>query len=665
MANPVSSLLVRIGADTSSLESGGRRASKSMEDLGSKAAELGKKLAVLGAAAAAAGAALATKLVKSGLDAIDVQAKLARSLDGTVNGVRALQLAAEDAGLSADAMSANLQRMNRRLGEMATTGAGPAAGWLNRLGLSAQELLKLPLEDRTARIADEISRLSTSAEMASAAFAIFGDGGLKMVPMLQQGGEAIRQAQRDVEAYGLSISQVDATKIEMANDAMTRIGRVMEAIRNQITIAFAPLLSELAERFQLVAKENKGFADIARQTTESMIRGFAKVADAVHVLRIAITGVSMAFMSIGTAAWNALDVVRKAVTAIANGIVDATNFAIRALNQLPGVEIPALAQFSGGEVFRAIEGSADQARKMMQSVTDKFRELTSAEWPSKGVEQFLEDVRKRAQEAAEAVAGVSTGGVDDTVIQGGGDDEEKRRQAELQAQRDALQAKLDQIREFAKAEYDIEIERHVTRMEQLRAALEEELLTREEYNELKAALEEKHRQRIEQIAAKSAKTQENIEKASLAARFKMASDQMQSAFSMFSTHSRKMFELNKIAGIANAIVSTHTGVAKALELPWPENLAAAASTLATGLAQVAQIKSTTFGGGGGGAAAPSGGSFGAAAPVQQQQQQAPAQLITVEGVDPGSLFSGRVVRDLIERIQEANRDNPGSVVQFA
>src|SRR5690606_28574795 len=96
-------------------------------------------------------------------------------------------------------------------------------------------------------------------------------------------------------------------------------------------------------------------------------------------------------------------------------------------------------------------------------------DLASAEWPSKGVEQFLEDVRKRAQEAAEAVAGVSTGGGDDTVIQGGGDDEEeKRRQAELQAQRDALQARLDQIREFVKAEYDIEIERHVTRMEQLR-----------------------------------------------------------------------------------------------------------------------------------------------------------------------------------------------------
>src|SRR5690606_25482297 len=304
-----------------------------MEDLGSKAADLGKKLAALGAAAAAAGAALATKLVKSGLSAIDSQAKLARSLDSTIDGLRALQLAAQDAGLSTDAMSANLQRMNRRLGEMATTGAGPAAGWLNRLGLSAQELLKLPLEDRTARIADEIGKLSTSAEMASAAFAIFGDGGLKMVPMLQQGGEAIRAARADVDAFGLSLSEIDAAKIEMANDAMSRIGRGMEAIRNQITIAFAPCLKELADRLNAVARENRGFADAARSAAESAINGFAKLADAVHLVNIGFTGLKTVAMGFSAAFWSVLEGLSKGISALVNSVIDGVNYAITQLNK--------------------------------------------------------------------------------------------------------------------------------------------------------------------------------------------------------------------------------------------------------------------------------------------------------------------------------------------
>lgn len=71
------------------------------------------------------------------------------------------------------------------------------------------------------------------------------------------------------------------------------------------------------------------------------------------------------------------------------------------------------------------------------------------------------------------------------------------------------------------------------------------------------------------------------------------------------THSRKAFEINKAAGLANAIVGTYSGVAMALENPWPLNLIAAASVLATGIMQIKQIKSAKFGGGGGGGGASS------------------------------------------------------------
>jgi hypothetical protein len=61
-----------------------------------------------------------------------------------------------------------------------------------------------------------------------------------------------------------------------------------------------------------------------------------------------------------------------------------------------------------------------------------------------------------------------------------------------------------------------------------------------------------------------------------------------------------LFGENKAIAIGQAIVSTYTGAANALSsMPYPANLAAAATVIATGLAQVQSIRSANKGGGGG------------------------------------------------------------------
>ncbi|NQD37479.1 tape measure protein [Permianibacter sp. IMCC34836] len=109
-------------------------------------------------------------------------------------------------------------------------------------------------------------------------------------------------------------------------------------------------------------------------------------------------------------------------------------------------------------------------------------------------------------------------------------------------------------------------------------------------------------------------------------------------------HSRKAFEINKAAGLANAIVGTYSGVAMALENPWPLNLIAAASVLATGIMQIKQIKSAKFGGGGGGG----GGSIstgGGAAAVTAATNSAPQlpQVIGTSTVIGGAPNGGTTI----------------------
>ena len=64
-------------------------------------------------------------------------------------------------------------------------------------------------------------------------------------------------------------------------------------------------------------------------------------------------------------------------------------------------------------------------------------------------------------------------------------------------------------------------------------------------------------------------------------------------------HSKKLFAMQKAAGIANALVSTYQGAAKSMSAyPFPINVAMAAASVAAGMGQVNAIKAQSFDGGG-------------------------------------------------------------------
>lgn len=116
----------------------------------------------------------------------------------------------------------------------------------------------------------------------------------------------------------------------------------------------------------------------------------------------------------------------------------------------------------------------------------------------------------------------------------------------------------------------------------------------------------------------------------------------------------KVFENNKAVAIAQALINTYQSVTNAwANIPFPLNIAAAAASLAAGLAQVANIRSTTKSGGGSGG---SGGvSQAAATPIGE------GQTLTVQGINPNDRFTGEQVRALAEQLLGFQRDG-GMVV---
>jgi hypothetical protein len=118
--------------------------------------------------------------------------------------------------------------------------------------------------------------------------------------------------------------------------------------------------------------------------------------------------------------------------------------------------------------------------------------------------------------------------------------------------------------------------------------------------------------------------------------------------------SRAMFEANKIAGIASATVNTYTaatGAMKDTPGPYWVKLLAAAAVTSAGLAQIANISSTTFSSG----STPSGGTGAgtSTSPIVTQpggsSQQAP-QEITIKVI---GVISDATVENLVDRFNDA------------
>lgn len=123
--------------------------------------------------------------------------------------------------------------------------------------------------------------------------------------------------------------------------------------------------------------------------------------------------------------------------------------------------------------------------------------------------------------------------------------------------------------------------------------------------------------------------------------------------------SKKAFEINKAWQIGEALINGFGAIQKALNNPFPANIAIAAMVAAQTAAQIQGIRSATFGGGGGSPTAPSG-SVGASS--QESAQSASAVAPAVENIqnvsiavdvgdlDDDGLYSGKAIRKITEEI---------------
>jgi hypothetical protein len=234
-------------------------------------------------------------LVKSSLSATDSLAKTASKIGTTTEALSALRYAADITGVATTTMDMALQRFTRRTAE-AAKGTGEAKGAIRELGINAQQLNNMPLDQKMLVLADAFSKQTNESNKLALAFKLFDSEGAALVNTLSLGREGLAELLGEAKALGVVMSSDAAKGVEDASDALTRLKAITRGLKDQFVAALAPaiesLTTEFTEFFKKIADEKGGVEQFAKDMAVSFLNATLAVVKALDTI---VTNVGRSF----------------------------------------------------------------------------------------------------------------------------------------------------------------------------------------------------------------------------------------------------------------------------------------------------------------------------------------------------------------------------------
>ncbi|MDR2309789.1 MAG: tape measure protein [Brucellaceae bacterium] len=344
----------------------------------------------------------------------------------------------------------------------------------------------------------------------------------------------------------------------------------------------------------------------------------------------------------------------KAVQWMINKVISLFNTMFDGLNSAlsyVGIEIDKIGNVDlSGMMIKASSAAKDMGESIKGAMNaslarDYVGELTTglgAVWSAAGeVTQQFKDMNAALDGDAGSGMGGALGEAGKGAGKKGGGGSEKSRAAEKIA-RD-MEHRLEALKQGLMTEEETVLAQYQKDLETLDWHLANKKISEQEYLEWKARVTREHEQEMQAIRYQS-----------YADALSATGDLMGAMAQVVGGNNEKMLKAQRIFGAASALVSTYIGAAKALELPFPANLAAMAAVMAKGMALVAAIKSGSKSSASGGGSA---GTTQAAAP----QEKAPLRQMAEINVH-GEVFNREQVIGLIEKINDVQKD--GHVISW-
>ncbi len=364
--------------------------------------------------AAAAGVALSVGALKqyvgSTIDAIAESNALAARLGFSAEAFQRLTYAARLSHVDIDTLGTSLSQMDKRLGQVAITGTGPAADALKRFGINAKQLATLGPEKAFGVLVGVFQRIVNPMERAAVAADLFGKQGQAMINLVSQGGPALAALGAQASAMGFALSGIDNAKVVEAKHALVELGLAAEGFANLLAVKLAPFLTVVIEKYTEWAYESGKTTSFIANGMSIVVASIGYAMDAVNIFSTAFFGirsvVGFVVASVATGFEGILEVVSTAISALSE-VAGLLSDGAKSLFQKAAVQIDGFAdkvKDFRGEMVKASNTDFDKAAKSFEQIGkggDNVRKL---------VEQIELEANKKAQITANNKAGFITPG---------------------------------------------------------------------------------------------------------------------------------------------------------------------------------------------------------------------------------------------------------------
>lgn len=648
----VGALRVVLGMDTAAFEEGAKKASKETEQFGKN----------IGAAAAAITVAVTAMLgaiavgVQRTLKEMDEFSKLSSKIGVPVETLSKLKLAAELSGVSVKELGEGMGKLGKAAAEAVGKPMSMAANAFKLLGINVKDSqggLK-SANDLMLEIAEAFTKIRDPAAKTAIAMALFGEAGVKLIPMLNQGRTGIQAMTEEAEKLGIVISTQTAKAAERFEQNLIRLAAAKDAVFIKLSAQLLPALERLSQRFVESAKDGGSLDSVV----ESFGKQFVALVQAIDTAVTFLGGFSNVWKALKDALKSPFD------TASWEKLRDAVaNTAVAARDAYSAYTPMAMAVQETATMLAEYTKIATAAGTATKDVNYQILFGKTA------FDQFIDSTKKStaALEADRQAVGALTGF-------------RETMRVVMQAEEVAIANRivLDEqqrakLYEVAAAAGEAALKLQGTQLvfqnlEPLQAYQLQLELTRQAMEKVGATSDQIGRAQ-EKVAQQFGMAWQNIG-ASIAG----TAGALSQLTGTFAKENKAMGIASKAFGIGQAVINTAIAVTKAFAtLPPPASYAAAALAAATGAAQIATISMQNFATGGSFKVGGAGGidsqlvqfraSPGEMVDVRKPGATGPSSEVILRGMRGRDLFTGEYLRDLVDGLNAAHSD--GYRLKFA
>lgn len=214
------------------------------------------------------------------------------------------RFAAGQNGTTTEQADKALGKFSITLGQAFNNSSSTAGKALEKLGLNLATLGKSSDSERFAAVADAIAKIPDPAQRAAAAVALFGKGGLAILPTLEAGAKGFRAQADEAQRYGLILSD---GQIQNADKTADKIAALTAALQ-------AKVAGVVADNAQAIGQLANSLADLAGWAVKAgqQFIGFANIIRNQGVMAALGTYRGADLAAAGTSKGNAVSAIRGA-----------------------------------------------------------------------------------------------------------------------------------------------------------------------------------------------------------------------------------------------------------------------------------------------------------------------------------------------------------------